>query len=85
MAALQRGGAYACPAGSGRRNRDIAMGAQIRVRDGRGSVIAVSTLTGGRLTQRGCTFTFSARVSKAQVYRVQGGAERRCGVLEREP
>ena len=71
MAVLQRGGAYACPAGSGDGNGDIAMGAQITVRDGRGSVIARSTLSGGRLTQQGCTFAFSTRVSKAQVYRIR--------------
>jgi multidrug efflux pump subunit AcrA (membrane-fusion protein) len=67
---LEQGRTYPCPDGSGGRFSDIVAGAQVTIEDGAGKVLATSTLTGGLIDPRGCTFTFSAEVSDADLYRV---------------
>ena len=74
MAAVDRGRTYACPAGAGGRYRGIAAGTQVSVRDGRGDVVSISTLFGGRLNENGCTFRFRATVPNAQLYKVKVAA-----------
>jgi len=71
VTAVRRGRTYACPAGAGGRYRGIVNGTQVRVRDGRGDVVSVSTLSGGRLDENGCTFRFRASVPRADVYKVK--------------
>lgn len=71
MTAVNRGRTYACPAGAGGRYRGIAVGTQVRIRDGRGDVVSVATLSGGRIDRNGCTFRFRASVPNAELYKVK--------------
>lgn len=68
--ALKAGKTYPCPGGSGSRYRDLAVGAQVVISDGQGNTLATSTLVGGVLDRRGCTFSFSAEVPEAKFYAV---------------
>jgi len=68
---VANGRRYACPRGSGGAYRDIVAGAQVSVRSGAGSLLAVTTLTGGELTPRGCSFGFTAAVADASRYQVE--------------
>lgn len=67
---LTKGKTYPCPGGSGGGYDDIVAGAQVVVQDGAGSVLATSSLTGGRVNVKGCTFVFSVDVPDADFYQV---------------
>jgi hypothetical protein len=67
---LAEGKTYPCPGGSGGGFDDLVAGAQVVVEDGARTVLATSTLTGGVINTRGCTFTFKVQVPDADFYRV---------------
>ena len=67
---VERGRTYACPLGSGGPFRDIVAGARVSVRSGTGTLLATTALTGGTVTERGCTFGFTAAVGDADSYQV---------------
>jgi hypothetical protein len=67
---LEQGKTYPCPDGSGGGFSDIVAGGRVTIEDGAGKVLATTTLTGGLIDTRGCTFAFSAQVPDADVYRV---------------
>jgi hypothetical protein len=67
---VANGSTYACPRGSGGGFRDIAAGARVLVRNGTGTLLAATALTGGRVSRRGCTFAFTAPVAGAPRYRI---------------
>jgi hypothetical protein len=67
---LEQGKTYACPGGSGGGFDDVVAGGRVKIQDGDGRVLATSTLEGGLINMRGCTFTFSAEVPDADFYQV---------------
>ena len=68
---LAAGETFPCRAGSGGGYDDIAAGAPVTVKDGTGTVLATTALTGGTLSKPGCTFAFRTHVPDADFYRVQ--------------
>jgi hypothetical protein len=66
-------GSIACPAGSGGGHDDIVAGARVTVRDGKGTVLATTVLTGGTPSTTGCTFAFRTHVPDADFYQVGVG------------
>lgn len=67
---LTHGKTYPCPLGSGGGYSDVAAGGQVTVQDGEGTILATTTLAGGILNSRGCTFSFSTEVPDADFYQV---------------
>ena len=67
---LNAGATYPCPGGSGGGYRDIVDGTPLLVEDGTGAVLATSHLERGRVTLRGCTFTYTVEVPDVEFYRI---------------
>jgi hypothetical protein len=70
LAQLDSGKTDRCPLGSGGVYADIEAGAQVYVEDRSRAAVAASTLTGGVLSRRGCTFDFTAPVPDLPFYRI---------------
>jgi hypothetical protein len=71
LASVQGGARYGCGAGAGGRWADVTSGAQVTVEDGDGNVLTKGSLTGGTLTEDGCSFEFAIEVGYAEYYRVR--------------
>ena len=67
---LRTGETYPCARGAGGRYGDVVAGGQVVVQDGEGNTLATTTLTGGLVNTRGCTFAFQAEVSDVDFYGV---------------
>jgi len=70
LASLKSGETYPCPRGAGGSYGDVVAGGQVVVQDGKGNALATSTLTGGLVNTRGCTFAFQVEVSDVDFYGV---------------
>lgn len=53
---------------------DVSAGSSVRVVNESGTIVGVSSLTGGELNQSGCKFSFSVELPRAQFYEIQVGS-----------
>lgn len=68
--ALEGGKTFPCPLGAGGEYGDIVPGGRVVVEDGEGKVLASTSLTGGRLSATGCTFSYETEVPRSASYEV---------------
>jgi hypothetical protein len=68
LGTLKTGETYPCPQGAGGRYGDVVAGGQVVVQDGERNTLGTSTLTGGLVNTRGCTFDFQVEVSDSDFY-----------------
>jgi hypothetical protein len=52
---------------------DVSAGSSVRVVDESGTIVGMSSLTGGELNQSGCKFSFSVELPRARFYEIQVG------------